>query len=96
MSRSDDVPDALVDILFLLIVVGLVYWAFASDKEEREEWRRFSADHHCRVTSKIDGQVFSTFSVGSDGKPAVGIGSTGEQYGWVCDDGITYFRSGLN
>lgn len=70
----------------LLILIG---W-LAYNAEKR--WEAFKTDHNCKMVSRISGDVFNTFNVGSNGQVSVGIGSTSDKTGWLCDDGVTYYR----
>lgn len=72
--------------------VVLVVIMFALALHESSEWEKFKVEHKCRVVAKIDGEVFNTFGVDSNGMPTVGIGSTSSKTGWLCDDGVTYYK----
>jgi len=87
-----DRTEALVGVgifgtLFLLIA-GTI-WLIV---EDGREWAHFRDAHNCRVVSKIRGDTFNTWSVGPNGQMQVGIGSTPSKTGYLCDDGITYYR----
>lgn len=71
---------ALIVALFVLIV------------HESHEWERFSAAHACKVVAHVRGDVFNTVGVDAKGNVSVGIGSTPDKTGWLCDDGVTYYR----
>lgn len=55
---------------------------------EAKEWAAFKDAHHCKVVAHIRGDTFNT--INADG--SVGIGTTPSKTGWLCDDGITYYR----
>lgn len=71
-------------ILASLVIVVLV----AAEIVEANDWSHFKVDHQCKVVARKRGESFTV--VGSDGN--VGFGSTSGQTGWLCDDGVTYFR----
>ncbi len=80
-------PVALV-ALFILLLVGMIAAAVRDDLK----WEAFKQANNCKVVSKISGDVFNTFAIGSNGSPVVGIGATPDKTGWACADGITYYR----
>jgi hypothetical protein len=70
------------------IVGGIIYLAI----EEAKQWEAFKIAHHCKITAHIDSEIFTTVGPSSNGGVAVGVGSTSAKTGWLCDDGITYFK----
>lgn len=60
--------------------------------QESERWNEFKIEHHCRVVSHISSSMFNTFGIDSKGNPVIGIGSTPEKTGWLCDDGVIYYK----
>jgi hypothetical protein len=78
--------------LFVLIPIVLVLLVIAGIHEQRE-WNAFKISHKCKVVAHVDGDTFNTYGIGGDGKMTVGIGSTSAKDGWLCDDGITYYKS---
>lgn len=78
----------LIALLVTAIVGGLGHLIAESERE----WSQFATEHKCKVVSKISGSVFNTFSVDSKGQPVVGVGSTPDKTGYLCDDGVTYYR----
>lgn len=61
---------------FVLLVLALVM----AGQRDNKRWEQFKADHSCRVVAKRDSQSTSSGSY------------VAGQTGWLCDDGITYFR----
>lgn len=51
---------------------------------EDESWEKFKADHHCKVTQKMDGST--SFTSGGH------LVFNDAKVGWQCDDGITYWK----
>lgn len=77
-----------------IVVAGIamiVIAAFAAIEEDRK-WDAFKVEHNCKVVAKINGDVFNTFGTDAKGNMTVGVGSTPDKNGWLCDDGITYYR----
>lgn len=73
--------------LFILLP-GIAYLIYLNEAE----WKAFSAEHNCKVVAKISGSVFNTYTVGQNGQMQMGVGSTPDRTGWLCDDGVTYYR----
>lgn len=73
-------------------IIALLALAFWGISKESEQWKKFQLDHNCKVVSHISGSVFNTIGFSSGGQMAVGIGSTPDKTGWLCDDGVTYYR----
>ena len=80
------------DVLIPAGIVVLVAVVIAAAIHDSNEWDKFKIDHHCKVVGKMDGDVFNTFGVGSNGQAVVGIGTTPGKTGWLCDDGVTYWK----
>lgn len=74
------------------LVVGfllLCVWLFSL---EAAQWNTFKEEHHCKQVSHVDSTFFNTLGLSSNGGVSVGVGSTDSKTGWLCDDGITYYR----
>lgn len=67
------------------IMIALLVW-------EQNQWQEFKVAHKCKAVSHIKGDVFTTVSVSPQAQVMTGVGSTPDKTGWLCDDGITYFR----
>lgn len=80
-------------VIGALIVALLVAVTFvAANDNSKEEWERFKADRQCRVVAHVRGQSMPTFGVYANGGLVTGVTATGNQTGWLCNDGITYYR----
>lgn len=75
-------------ILVILSIVGLGYVIY----KESQKWENFKQEYHCKIVSEMSSDM--TLGVGSSGNGGMSVvvvpipGKTG----WLCDDGITYFR----
>jgi hypothetical protein len=78
---------ALATILF--VCTPLLVWAAISDIRE---WNAFKFDHNCKVVGKMRGDVVTTIAPTTGGGVAIGVASIPAKTGWLCDDGITYWR----
>lgn len=82
----------LGEIAIVGAIVGLLGFVAAAMVKEHKHWQQFKADHHCKVVAQVSGDVFTTVGIGSNGQVTTGVGSTGSKTGWLCDDGVTYYR----
>ena len=83
-----DLKTVLVGALFVIVIAALICLAVREDRE----WQAFKADHHCKVSKKVDGDLVPIFSVGPDGQVTTSIAATSGKTCWVCDDGVEYCR----
>ncbi|NOT66708.1 MAG: hypothetical protein HOP06_11945 [Methylotenera sp.] len=60
--------------------------------EAENDWQQFAEAHECKKVAHINGDVFNTFGSDSKGNMTVGIGSMPDKTGWLCNDGVTYYR----
>ena len=74
-------------IAVLSLVVGVAIFAAAHDADK---WQKFAAEHHCRVTQKMDGTLTVAPVIGGNG--GVVLNSTPGKTAYLCDDGVTYWR----
>lgn len=87
--------DTAWNVWVLVVVIGLTCSVVAlsvySSEEEREEWNRFSSQHDCHLVGQREAQHTYGYSYGRNG----GLVSTTVpgQSGYLCDDGITYWRN---
>ena len=84
--------------IFLLLAAMFALFAvmFMVAKAEQERWDKFSISHNCRVVQKVIGSTHTGYGVGvtTNGKVGAVITttSTPAKTGWLCDDGVTYWR----
>ncbi|MGC4059391.1 MAG: hypothetical protein QM749_00430 [Aquabacterium sp.] len=78
----------LIILLIAALLIGLIYLGY----RQQAEWDAFKVEHKCKVTAHIDGNAFNTYSFDAKGNLNVGVGVNPDKTGWLCDDGITYFK----
>lgn len=74
--------------LYATIVVFILAFSVWAINEDNNEFKAFAKEHECKVVGKIRGGV------------ATGIGSNGtlttfvedDKTGYLCNDGVTYWR----
>lgn len=69
-------------------MVGLGYLVY----QEHKAWEQFLVEHNCRVVARISGSTGVGPTIGANGNIGVATISVPGKTGWLCDDGITYFR----
>ena len=84
--------DSSIFGLIVAACLALVVAVVAVDIHEQKKWDAFKATHSCKVVAHISGDVFNTIGVSGNGQVAVGIGSTPDKTGWLCDNGVTYYK----
>ena len=76
----------------LLSLIGMYTFIFHASIKEQSGWEIFKVKQNCKIVTHIKGDVFNTIGVSAQGSVVIGIGSTPDKKGWLCDDGKTYFR----
>ncbi|EAQ9552917.1 hypothetical protein RHL03_004552 [Escherichia coli] len=92
LRRDAGILKAFVVITLFGVVVGSVTLMFGEAQQEREDWRKFAAEH-CKVIEKRDGQSTTGIGLSLTGKVGTFFGSTSSQTGYHCDDGVTYWKN---
>ncbi len=79
----------------LFIVSVLLFSLFMlahSSRRERMEWDVFRVAHRCKAVAKIPGEFMPIYGGGSTGMTLAAVTSTSAKTGWLCDDGVTYYK----
>lgn len=76
----------------IVVVSGLIAFAVFADIQDQHHWDAFSAQHHCRMVAHISGSSALTTGISSSGKLVTGSTYIPGKDGFLCDDGITYYR----
>jgi hypothetical protein len=84
--------DHKLEIGIGFLVAAVVVVAVGVALAESREWDTFKAAHECRVVGKMSGSVTTGVGVAPNGQIATVIGSTPGKTGWLCNDGVTYWR----
>ena len=79
------------------IWIILLTICFIGYYEDEKAWEAFKIQHHCKVVGKTDGRNNPGVGVGvgANGSTTVVMTNsyTPPQDGWLCDDGITYWKN---
>lgn len=91
--------DGLVvrSMLALLILVGtLISLGIWAAVEEQKEWEVFAATHECKVVGHMSGSTQTGVGYGMTANRQFGTmvttTSTPSKTGYLCNDGMTYWR----
>lgn len=77
----------------MIAALLLCFWGmYAAASYDYESWKAFSAEHHCRVVGKMSGDVVVGTGLTANGQVTTTVGFTGDKTGYICDDGVTYWR----
>lgn len=79
-------------VFMVLLIPAVIYGSI----KEAEEWAAFSVAHACKKVGHISGisQTGVGFGMTASGQmgTVVTTSSTPSKTGWLCDDGVTYWR----
>lgn len=78
----------VVLVLAIVALVGLIGKAAFDSQSEAREWAAFSTQHKCRKVGETQARTSPVY-----GGKQVQFASVPGQIGWLCDDGITYWRN---
>lgn len=71
-------------ILVSIAMIGCFYLMLI----EAEKWEEFKVEHKCKVVAHIRGSTSTGFS--SSGN--IVTVQEADKTGWLCNDGVTYYR----
>lgn len=77
----------IIVLLMALTILGI----YALVLNERS-WQEFKVAHHCKVVGRMKGDFHTVTTVNAKGQVGVGTAYSGDKTGWLCDDGVTYWR----
>lgn len=78
-------------IVFLAGFILITPFACVASIEEQLEWDAF-AKTHCKVVGRMASSTGSGIGITGGGNAALVVTTTPEKTGYLCDDGITYWR----
>jgi len=83
----------LVFLIFLVLLIPVVIYGSV---KEQERWEEFSAAHACKKVSEMSGSTQTGVGFGMTANGQMGTvvttTSTPSKTGWLCEDGVTYWR----
>lgn len=78
----------LIGVLIIVLLAVIIYGTI----QENKQWTAFSQAHHCKLVSHSSGTNAMTTGVSGNGSVVVGSTYISGKDGYLCDDGITYYR----
>lgn len=82
----------LVGIAVLVGVMSVLVALVLASYQKEQEWRDWATEH-CKVIEKREGATTTGVGVSLKGQAGVFIGGEPDQTGYLCDDGITYWKN---
>jgi hypothetical protein len=79
-------------IALTLAAIGLVALLVYAEAQERQQWEAFRVAHACRIVAKVRGHSDPVYGFDAKGNTTFSTVTTSDQTGWLCDDGVTYYR----
>ena len=88
--RAPELP--IVFLIGAIIIVGLLLVFFGI--KGSNEWKVFAKEHNCKIVGRIAGSTQTGVGpvMGNSGGIAVIITPVPGKTGYLCDDGVTYWR----
>nr|AGH89384.1 hypothetical protein [uncultured bacterium] len=88
--RKQDLP--IAPALLAIGLMGSAMWV--SYTPQPDEWETFKTAHNCKVVGKADGHSNGGVGVTTSGSVAFIAGDrTPDKTGYLCDDGVTYWKN---
>ncbi len=86
----------LMALLIVLVTVVACVAVVRKAIDRRAAWETFKVEHHCKITDKMAGDVDVNvgLALNTDGdlSQVVTVDETPSKTGWLCDDGVTYWK----
>lgn len=92
---SDGIVEKAI-VAFFMLVAAMIPLAIYGSILEAREWEQFKVDHNCKVVAREKGHSSTGVGYGVTSSGHTGMmvttNSTPDKTGWLCDDGVTYWR----
>lgn len=92
---SDGWPGRIL-LVAVPTVLGLILLSLWAAKEEQSQWARFAAAHECKIVGQMSGSTSTGIGYGltSSGQfgTVITTNTTPAKTGYLCNDGVTYWR----
>lgn len=83
-------------LVFIVALVAMIPLMIYASIQEQKDWETFAETHECKVVGRMKGDVGVGVGTGimSNGKFGTGtvVTSTPDKTGYLCNDGVTYWR----
>ena len=84
-------PAGLLGLVGSLTVLFFVFAGWAM-YEENKRWETFRIAHQCKVVAHVSGSTTVATGFSSSGNVTITPIIIPSKTGWLCDDGVTYYR----
>ncbi len=87
--------DRVIEILMVILIVAIVAFgglAVTSTVDDYKKWETFKGEHACKVVGQTAGDMSVNVGLSTSGHAVVVPTGSPPKTGWLCDDGITYWR----
>jgi hypothetical protein len=78
-----------VVVALLLATICLMV---AAAIHEKKQWEVFRTAHACKIVAQVSGSSTTAIGFSSSGSMTVTPIAIPAKTGWLCDDGVTYYR----
>lgn len=79
----------IVAIVVWIALIAVLLWLSV---QEARRWEAFKVAHHCKVVGEQQATTSVGFAPSGNGVTTV-IVTDGGKTGWLCDNGVTYWRN---
>jgi hypothetical protein len=89
------VPErAALALLAISVAAAIALFVFLVNEaiDSAARWEAFAAQHECKVVGKVSGSTSVGHDITASGKFGTVITSTPGKTGYLCNDGVTYWR----
>ena len=76
----------------ILLVASFIIFVIWAANDSANKWDAFASLHNCKLVATVQGEIFNTYGYDMRGNFSVGVGNTSSKKGYLCDDGVTYYR----
>lgn len=76
----------------IVVILGLCGGAIYGSMKEQERWEQFAATHDCKVIGHKKSQAIMGTGISSSGNVVTTTQTIPAQTGYLCNDGVTYWR----
>ncbi|UOO76529.1 hypothetical protein LVJ85_11035 [Neisseria sp. Dent CA1/247] len=60
--------------------------------DENAKWEKFKVEHGCKVVEHIKGDIQTGVGITTNGNVGMMVIPESDKTGYLCDDGVTYWR----
>lgn len=85
--------EVVLIVILLALCIGFIVIMAIGSVEEQRQWEVFAVAKHCKVVGDIAPSVGTGVGITSNGKSGVVTTFDPGKTGYICDDGVTYWRS---